>query len=61
MGWEFAALWNEGTDGPWQWVWRRIADDNGKIVEESCAFPSLESCVKDAQQNGFESDGSRAP
>ena len=54
MGWEFAALWNDDAGAPWQWVWRRIADDSGHVVEESRAFDNLDRCVSDAKQNGFE-------
>ena len=32
MGWEFAALWVDEAEAPWQWVWRRIADDSGAIA-----------------------------
>ena len=39
MGWEFAALWVDGAETPWQWVWRRIADDSGALIAESPPFP----------------------
>jgi len=55
MGWEFAALWNDDTT-PWHWVWRRVADDSGQVLEESPPFPQLEACVADAKKHGFESD-----
>ena len=59
MGWEFAALWNDDTT-PWQWVWRRIADDSGRVLEESHRFLQLDECVADAQKHGFENDVSGA-
>ena len=58
MGWEFAAQWSDDADAPWQWVWRRIADDSGQIIAESTAFPNLERCIDDARRHGFESDES---
>jgi hypothetical protein len=61
MGWEFAALWNDDADAPWQWVWRRIADDSGQVVEESRAFANLDGCMADAKQHGFENDGASKP
>ena len=61
MGWEFAALWSDDADAPWQWVWRRIADDSGRVVEESSAFAALEGCMADAKDHGFEDDGARKP
>lgn len=57
MGWEFAALWNDDAT-PWQWVWRRIADDSGRVLEESRAFDQLDECIEDAKKNGFEDDTS---
>ena len=57
MGWEFAALWVDDADAPWQWVWRRIADDNGAVLAESHAFPQLDSCIADAKQHGFDEEG----
>ena len=56
MGWEFAALWVDDPDVPWQWVWRRIADDSGAVLEESTAFPHLDLCLADARSNGFDDD-----
>ena len=53
MGWEFAALWSDDTV-PWHWVWRRIADDTGQVVEESIAFHDLDACVDDAKKHGFD-------
>ena len=57
MGWEFAALWVDDPDAPWQWVWRRIADDSGAVIAESSAFPQLDVCMEDARRNGFDDDG----
>ena len=57
MGWEFAALWVEDVDSPWQWVWRRVADDSGSILEESPPFTDLALCVDDAKRHGFEEGG----
>lgn len=53
MGWEFAALWTDDTT-PWQWVWRRVADDSGKVIEESGAFQDLTACLDDARKHGFD-------
>ena len=58
MGWEFAALWVDDPDTPWQWVWRRIADDNGAVIAESTPFAHLDLCLSDARANGFDDDGS---
>jgi hypothetical protein len=57
MGWEFAALWVEDADCPWQWVWRRVADDTGGVLQESCPFQDLTLCVADAKKNGFDEGG----
>ena len=59
MGWEFAALWNDDAT-PWQWVWRRVADDSGQVLQESGAFAELEQCIDDEKKHGFESDTSGA-
>ena len=56
MGWEFAALWVDDPDAPWQWVWRRIADDSGAVIAESAAFAHLDQCIVDARVNGFDED-----
>ena len=60
MGWEFAALWVDDADVPWQWVWRRIADDSGEVIEESAAFPHIDLCLADARSKGFD-DASCSP
>ena len=57
MGWEFAALWVEEADAPWQWVWRRIADDSGEVLAESSRFAELDHCIDDAKQHGFDEGG----
>jgi hypothetical protein len=57
MGWEFAAVWAEEPTGCWTWTWRRIADDNGAVLEQSAAFVRLEDCVEDACRNGFDDSG----
>lgn len=57
MGWEFAAFWIEEADARWQWVWRRIADDSGEVIEQSAAFSHLDGCLEDARKHGFEEDG----
>ena len=54
MGWEFAALWTDDAT-PWQWIWRRVADDSGHVIEESAAFSELDACIEDAKKHGFES------
>jgi len=56
MGWEFAALWADDPDTPWQWIWRRVADDSGAVIEESTAFPHLDLCIEDARKHGFDED-----
>ena len=58
MGWEFAALWSDDAT-PWQWVWRRVADDSGRVIEESTPFDALEACLADAKKHGFEIDAPR--
>ena len=60
MGWEFAALWVDDPEVPWQWVWRRIADDSGTVIAESSVFPQLGLCMEDARRNGFDDDGAPA-
>ncbi|HEV7390707.1 MAG: hypothetical protein ACXWCY_18505 [Burkholderiales bacterium] len=57
MGWEFAALWVDDPDSTWQWVWRRVADDSGGVIQESHPFQDLALCVADAQKHGFDEDG----
>ncbi|HEV7800290.1 MAG TPA: hypothetical protein VGP15_04360 [Burkholderiales bacterium] len=56
MGWEFAALWIADPDRPWQWVWRRVADDSGSMIEQSAPFGELDSCIRDAKDHGFDDD-----
>ena len=57
MGWEFAALWVDDPDMPWQWVWRRVADDSGALLEQSQAFAELAPCIADATAHGFDDEG----
>jgi hypothetical protein len=57
MGWEFAALWIDESDAPWQWVWRRVADDRGDVIAESAGFAELKECIEDAKANGFDTEG----
>jgi hypothetical protein len=45
MGWEFAAVWLDDTRPAWHWVWRRIADDSGKLLEQSPPFRALARCA----------------
>ena len=54
MGWEFVASWIDDPDVPWQWAWRRVADDSGAVIAESGPFPHLDLCVEDARQHGFD-------
>ena len=54
MGWEFAALWVDDPDRAWKWVWRRVADDSGTVLQESAAHERLEDCVRDARRNGYD-------
>jgi hypothetical protein len=56
MGWEFAALYFEDAEEGWRWVWRRIADDSGKTLQESPTFEQLDECVEDAKRHGFDED-----
>ena len=56
MGWEFAALWLDDPDVQWHWVWRRVADDNGSLLEQSPPFRDLDTCISDAKQHGFDLD-----
>ncbi|MDB5923546.1 MAG: hypothetical protein JWN13_2482 [Betaproteobacteria bacterium] len=57
MGWEFAALWVDDPDSAWHWVWRRVADDSGGVIQESHPFQDLALCVADAKEHGFDEDG----
>ena len=57
MGWEFAALSADDPDAPWQWVWRRIADDSGAVIQQSEAFSELDTCIADARRHGFDEAG----
>lgn len=57
MGWEFAAVWLDEADAPWQWVWRRVADDSGEVIAESARFPDLAPCIEDAKLHGFDEGG----
>jgi len=54
MGWEFVAMWVDDAEGPWQWVWRRIADDSGDLIAESAGFTHLDRCREDARLHGFD-------
>jgi hypothetical protein len=54
MGWEFAAVWVDEPAGSWTWKWRRVADDNGAVLEQSAEFARLQDCLDDAKRNGFE-------
>lgn len=56
MGWQFVALWTDDPDLPWQWVWRRVADDSGAVIVESRAFDELALCLEDARTHGFDED-----
>ena len=57
MGWQFAARWIDEAEATWNWVWRRVADDSGAVLEESRIFSSLDECVDDARMNGFDESG----
>ena len=61
VGWEFAALSADDPDMPWQWVWRRVADDSGTLLEQSRPFAALDACVDDAKRYGFEGDCGASP
>ena len=56
MAWEFTARWIEDADVPWQWVWRRVADDSGAVIATSQPFPNLGACIGDARAHGFDDD-----
>jgi len=56
MGWEFAAVWAEEPDSRWEWVWRRVADHSGALLEESSQFPRLADCIAHAKRYGFDDD-----
>ncbi|HEV7799479.1 MAG TPA: hypothetical protein VGP15_00255 [Burkholderiales bacterium] len=57
MGWEFAAVWVDDPARAWKWMWRRIGDDSGAVLEHSAQFARLEDCIEDACRNGFEQSG----
>ena len=61
MGWEFAGIWSDDGGTAWHWLWRRIADDSGQVMEESAAFSSFEACMDDARKHGFEIGASHDP
>jgi len=54
MSWQFAALWVEDPDGAWKWVWRRVADDSGAVLQQSPEFDQMEDCLENARRNGFD-------
>ena len=54
MGWEFAALWVDDPASTWKWVWRRVADDSGIVLEQSAEFLTLDDCIADARQHGLD-------
>jgi hypothetical protein len=54
MGWEIAAVWRDDPEGSWCWMWRRVEDDSGRIIEESRHFPEFEECIEDAQAHGLD-------
>ena len=57
MGWEFAAIWADDPDQAWKWIWRRVADDSGAVLAQSCEFPQLDECIADARRSGFDESG----
>ena len=57
MGWEFAAVWVDDPVRSWKWMWRRVADDNGAVLQESAEFALLDECIEDARRNGFDDSG----
>ena len=54
MGWEIAAVWVDDLEGSWSWMWRRVGDDSGRVIEESRHFPEFEECIEDAQAHGLD-------
>jgi hypothetical protein len=54
MGWEIAAVWRDDPEGSWYWMWRRVEDDSGRIIEESRHFAEFEECIEDAQAHGLD-------
>jgi hypothetical protein len=57
MGWEFAAVWIDEPDRAWKWIWRRVADDSGAVLEQSRDFAHLRDCIVDAKLKGFDDSG----
>ena len=45
--WEFSL--NERA----KWYWRSIDRDTGLVAHQAGDFPTLFSCVKDAERNGY--------
>ena len=56
MGWEFAAIWSADPAGSWKWIWRRVADDDGAVLQQSAEFGMLEHCIEDARRNGYDEE-----
>ena len=54
MGWEIAAVWRDEPDRSWSWIWRRVADDSGQVLEESRSFTEFEACIEDAEAHGLD-------
>ena len=53
MGWEFAAVWVDDPDQAWRWMWRRVADDSGAVLQQSREFPHLDDCLAEHLTGGL--------
>ena len=53
MQWEFKPdrAKRNGLKRRWRW---RVIDDSGRVVKQSAKFLSLQRCIRDAEENGFD-------
>jgi hypothetical protein len=56
MGWQFVAVWVDEPEPEWRWIWRRVTDDAGDLVEASPSFATLPECLEHARAHGFDED-----
>ena len=54
VSWEIAAIFTEEPEPTWRWTWRRVADDSGRVIEESAPFEEFDDCIEDAQVHGLD-------